>query len=189
MRVPKKERQQELLQTIEQNPFITDEALATRFRVSIQMIRLDRMELKIPELRERIKHVATERLDDVRTLTENEVIGDMIDLKLDTSAISILEILPEHAFSRNAIARGHILFAQANSLAIALIDDELALTTRANVQFTRSVHVGERVVAKAFVSSHRQDGRSDITVESYVGEECVFIGEFTVYRSSKEESK
>jgi len=187
MRVPKKERQQELLQTIEQNPFITDEALATRFRVSIQTIRLDRMELKIPELRERIKHVATERLDDVRTLTENEVIGDMIDLKLDTSAISILEILPEHAFSRNAIARGHILFAQANSL--ALIDDELALTTRANVQFTRSVHVGERVVAKAFVSSHRQDGRSDITVESYVGEECVFIGEFTVYRSSKEESK
>lgn len=59
MRVPKKERQQELLQTIEQNPFITDEALATRFRVSIQTIRLDRMELKIPELRERIKHVAT----------------------------------------------------------------------------------------------------------------------------------
>jgi len=187
MRVPKKDRQRELSETIEQNPFITDEALASRFGVSIQTIRLDRMELKIPELRERIKHVATERLDDVRALTASEVIGEMIDLKLDASAISILEILPEHAFSRNAIARGHILFAQANSLAIALIDDELALTTKANVQFTRSVRVGERVVAKAVVMSHRQDGRSEIVVESFVGEECVFIGEFTVYRSSKEE--
>ena len=47
-----KERQELLQQTIESNPFITDEDLAEKFQVSIQTVRLDRMELSIPELRE-----------------------------------------------------------------------------------------------------------------------------------------
>ena len=34
--------------------FITDEDLAEKFQVSIQTVRLDRMELSIPELRERL---------------------------------------------------------------------------------------------------------------------------------------
>ena len=40
-----------LQQTIETNPFITDEDLAEKFQVSIQTVRLDGMELSIPELR------------------------------------------------------------------------------------------------------------------------------------------
>ena len=32
-----------------------------------------------------------------------------------------------------------ILFAQANSLAVAVINDELALTAKANIQFKRQV--------------------------------------------------
>jgi len=59
MRRPKGERQQLLKETIRQTPFITDEELAKKFSVSIQTIRLDRVELNIPELRERIKSVAT----------------------------------------------------------------------------------------------------------------------------------
>ncbi|WP_214826971.1 transcription factor FapR [Exiguobacterium algae] len=187
MRVPKKERQRLLQETIEHNPFIKDEELSKQFSVSIQTIRLDRMELKIPEVRERIKHVASEHLDEVKSLALSEVIGDMIDLKLDDSAISVLDIEKEHVFSRNEIARGHVLFAQANSLAVALIDDELALTTKAEIRFSRQVHLGERVVAKARVEKLRRDGRTDVTVESFVGEECVFNGEFTIYRRGEEE--
>ena len=55
MKYTKKERQQLLLETLEKNPFVTDEQLASTFNVSVQTIRLDRMELSIPELRERIK--------------------------------------------------------------------------------------------------------------------------------------
>ena len=51
----KKDRQQLLSETIEKNPFITDDQLASTFNVSVQTIRLDRMELSIPEFRERIK--------------------------------------------------------------------------------------------------------------------------------------
>ncbi|MRX70558.1 transcription factor FapR [Bacillus lacus] len=186
MRKNKKERQRLLKETITGTPFITDEELAEKFQVSIQTIRLDRLELSIPELRERIKHVAEKNMEDeVKSLPLDEVIGDVIDLELDTSAISIFEVKEEHVFSRNKIARGHHLFAQANSLAVAVIDDELALTSKAYIKFTRQVKQGERVVSKAKVAEiSLENGRTVVDVNSYVGKELVFSGEFMMFRSN-----
>src|SRR5699024_9305554 len=128
MRLKKAERQDLLVEKIEETPFITDEELAKHFQVSVQTIRLDRLALSIPELRKRIKTVATNQWNEtVKSLPIDEVIGDVIDLELDKRAISILTIQEEQVFSRNKIARGHHLFAQANSLAVAVINDELAL--------------------------------------------------------------
>lgn len=93
MRRNKRERQRLLQATIEENPFITDEQLAEKFSVSIQTIRLDRLELSIPELRERIKHVAERTFaDEVKSLPIEEVIGEIIDMQLDESAISIFDV-------------------------------------------------------------------------------------------------
>ena len=181
MRKSKRDRQQLLKDKINENPFVTDEALAEAFSVSVQTIRLDRLELSIPELRERIKHVAKEQYDSVKALPIEEVIGEIIDLQLDQRAISILDIKAEHVFSRTKIARGHHLFAQANSLAVAIIDDELALTAKASVRFSRRVKEGERVVAKAKVVKHVND-RTFVEVLSYVEQELVFSGEFQMYR-------
>lgn len=185
MKRNKKERQQLLKATIEDNPFITDEELAERFTVSVQTIRLDRLELSIPELRERIKHVASRQMEtEVRSLPLEEVIGEVIDLELDESAISIFDVKEEHVFKRNQIARGHHLFAQANSLAVALINDELALTADASIHFHRQVRVGERVVAKAKVKgTEEENGRTVVEVNSFVGQELVFSGRFKMYRS------
>lgn len=67
--------------------------------MSIQTIRLDRMELSIPELRERIKYVATKQWNEtVKALPVEEVIGDIIDLELDQRAISMLDITSEFVF-------------------------------------------------------------------------------------------
>lgn len=184
MKRTKKERQALLIDTIKENPFITDEDLAKKFSVSVQTIRLDRMELSIPELRERIKNVAKKQLDEVKALSIEEVIGEIIDLQLDKSAISILDIKDEHVFSRNKIARGHHLFAQANSLAVAIINDELALTRKATIHFTRQVRAGERVIAKAKVTKHYND-MTIVEVKSYVDQELVFSGEFMMFRSKK----
>ncbi len=185
MRLKKEQRQELLQETIQQTPFITDQELAKKFDVSIQTIRLDRLELAIPELRERIKHVATNQWNEtVKTLPIEEVIGDIIDLELDKRAISILTIQGEHVFSRNNIARGHHLFAQANSLAVAVIDDELALTKDANIHFKRQVKLGEQVVAKAHVHQQHRSGMTDIHVKSFVQNELVFTGEFYMYRTS-----
>src|SRR5699024_9022548 len=123
-----------------------------KFSVSVQTIRLDRMELAIPELRKQIEYVATNRWNEtVKSLPLEEVIGEIIDLELDKRAISILDIRSEHVFSRTKIARGHHLFAQANSLAVAVINDELALTATSELKFTRQVKESERVIAKATV--------------------------------------
>jgi len=186
MKRNKQDRQARLQEKIEKMPFITDEELAKTFGVSIQTIRLDRMELSIPELRERIKSVATNQWNEtVKALPLDEVIGEVIDLDLDQKAISILDIREEHVFSRNRIARGHHLFAQANSLAVAVINDELALTAKSEIQFKRQVKQGERVVAKASVKGHDEKGRALIEVVSSVEGEMVLSGEFIMYRSNE----
>ena len=185
MKRPKKERQQLLLAMIEMNPFVTDEQLALEFNVSVQTIRLDRMELSIPELRERIKGVAAQNYSNkLKSLPIDEVIGEIIDIELDERAISIFDVKKEHVFQRNGIARGHHLFAQANSLAVAVIDDDFALTVRSSVTFVKPVHAGDRVVTKAIVTKRDEvKNRTYITVNSTVDNELVFVGEFEMYRT------
>ncbi|TSB46373.1 transcription factor FapR [Alkalicoccobacillus porphyridii] len=183
MRRKKKDRQALLKERLQQQPFMTDEELAAYFEVSIQTIRLDRMELSIPELRERIKDVAQLQLDELRSISADEVFGEIIDLQLDERAISMFEVSSEEVFSKSGIARGHYLFAQANSLAVAVINDELALTAKATIRFKRQVKTGERVIAKATVERIEKE-RTTVVVESYVDKEKVFSGEFIMYRSS-----
>ncbi|GGA16367.1 MULTISPECIES: transcription factor FapR [Psychrobacillus] len=187
MKYTKKDRQQLLLETLEKNPFITDEQLASTFNVSVQTIRLDRMELSIPELRERIKSVAAHNFgEEVKSLPLNEVIGEIIDIDLDKQAISILDITQDHVFARNGIARGHHLFAQANSLAVAVINDELALTRKSTITFVKPVKAGDRVIAKAVVlSSDTEKNSTLIEVTSKVENDTVFIGQFSMYRVTK----
>ncbi|MCM3739083.1 transcription factor FapR [Oceanobacillus luteolus] len=187
MKITKAERQQLLKGKIEEIPFVTDEQLAKEFGVSIQTIRLDRMELGIPEMRERIKSVAKDQWNEtLRTLQIDEVIGEIIDLELDQRAISILDITGDLVFSRNKIARGHHLFAQANSLAVAVINDELALTAKSEITFTRQVKEGERVIAKAIVAGKNDKGLTVVEVESFVDKEIVFTGTFQMYQSNEE---
>ncbi|MCZ8535608.1 transcription factor FapR [Paenisporosarcina quisquiliarum] len=187
MKRSKKERQQLLIDTIKNNPFITDEELASQFTVSVQTIRLDRLELSIPELRERIKHVASKSFEDeVRSLPLNEVIGEMVDIELDVRAISLFDVKTEHIFKRNRIARGHHLFAQANSLAVAVINDELALTVKSNLSFVKPVKLGDRVIAKATVTKKDSvKNRTFVEVTSTVENEVVFEGHFEMYRTNE----
>ncbi|WP_028561474.1 transcription factor FapR [Paenibacillus pinihumi] len=186
--MPKRQRQQQLSRLIEDNPFMTDRELNRLLKVSIQTIRLDRLELGIPELRERVKLMAERSYDSVRSLPLHEVIGDIIDLQLDKSGISIFEIREEHVFSRTGIARGHHVFAQANSLAVAVINDEIALTASADIRFVRSVALGEKCIAKAYVSSiSGGSSKAKVDVFTYVGEEMVFQGHFVIYRSAGDE--
>lgn len=190
MKRPKKDRQQLLLAKIEDNPFVTDDQLAAEFNVSVQTIRLDRMELAIPELRERIKGVAAKNYSNkLKSLPIDEVIGEIIDIELDERAISIFDVKNEHVFQRNGIARGHHLFAQANSLAVAVINDVFALTVRSTITFIKPVHAGDRVVTKAVVTTRNEEkNRTYIKVTSTVENELVFVGEFEMYRTKGEEN-
>ncbi|MFC7442411.1 transcription factor FapR [Laceyella putida] len=181
MRIPKKERQRQIAQAFHEDPFLTDEEMAKRCNVSIQTIRLDRVELGIPELRERIKHMAENHFDPVKSLLREEVIGEIVDLQLDHSGVSILEINSEHVFARNQIARGHILFAQANSLAVAIVNAEVALTGSAGIRFVRPVRLGEKCIAHAKVIRKQMMNSLQVDVKTKVNGEIVFQGIFDVY--------
>ncbi|WP_438317506.1 transcription factor FapR [Sporosarcina sp. FA9] len=186
MRMPKVERQRLLGDLLEENPFHTDDDLSKHFNVSVQTIRLDRLEQGIPELRERIKNVAAKTLTgEIKSIHTDEIIGDIVDLKLDVRALSIFDVTKDHVFQRNGIARGHHLFAQANSLAVAVLDDELALTVKSTIHFVKPVKAGDRVVARAEVnkedSNHK---RTKVEVVSEVDGETVFTGEFLMYRTT-----
>ncbi|TDL36967.1 transcription factor FapR [Macrococcoides bohemicum] len=182
----KKERQSELTKRLNEDPFLTDEDLSRDLNVSIQTIRLDRLEQNIPELRERIKDVAVKQRDEVRALPLDEIIGEVIDLELDKSAISILDIKDEHVFYRNKIARGHYLFAQANSLCVAVINDELALTAKSEINFKKPVKLEDRVITKATVIS-KVNKRAKIEVVSTVKQTTVFTGQFEMYYTGEDE--
>lgn len=177
---PKPVRIQKLGAFIDENPFVTDEELAKVFHVSVQTIRLDRLELGIPELRERTKMYAEKSYSQLKSLTGQEVIGDLLDLDLDKSALSLLEITEEMVFEKNRIARGHILFAQANSLAVAVVDADVALTGVAKVSFVRPVKMGEKIVAKAVIVD-KIGKRYNISVTSKSDQELVFKGKFRVF--------
>ncbi|MDB5084217.1 MAG: fatty acid biosynthesis transcriptional regulator, partial [Bacilli bacterium] len=123
-------RRTALLDLLKQDPFCTDDELAAKFEVSVQTIRLDRMVLGIPEVRERMRALAEEK-HQVIALDMAEVIGEILEMVPETSGSSLLEIGAEHVFQRTQIARGHHIFAQANSLAVAMIPFDVVLTRSA----------------------------------------------------------
>ncbi|MFW6035952.1 MAG: transcription factor FapR [Halothermotrichaceae bacterium] len=175
----KRERQKLLKENLNKNPLLTDKELADRFNVSIQTIRLDRLELGIPELRERTRSAASAYAR-LKSVNEGEVIGELLKLKLDKSAESILETTEDMALQRSKIIRGHYLFAQANSLAVATVDAKSVLTGTADLKFHQKVHIGDKIVAKAEVKT--RDGRKYIIkVNSYHGDKLVFSGDFIMF--------
>ena len=175
----RQDRRTALQELLRGDPFLTDWQLADELQVSVATIRLDRMALDIPELRERARKIAARTYSEVRALQGEEVVGELIELSLGQQGTSVLMVTDQMVFARNQIVRGHFLFAQANSLAVALVDSDIVLTKNADVRFYQTVRLGERVVAKASVTS-TQGNRYYVSVNSYVHDEIVFSGEFVV---------
>ncbi len=173
----KKARQKKLSKRLKEDPFLTDEELADVFQVSVQTIRLDRMELGIPELRERVKKLAEESYSKVKSLASGEIIGELVDLKLGESGISILEVTKDMVFEKTQVVRGYYIFAQANSLAIAVINAEVALTGVANIKYKEPVQPGDKLIAKAEVKRKRGN-KYFVWVNIYVKQREVFRGKF-----------
>lgn len=179
-KMSKTERHESLIRAIERDPFKTDQELAELFRVSIQTIRLDRMELRIPEVRKRTRELAREAYSKVKSIREVDVVGELIEINLNDNGRSVLIPEPEMAFTEGGIVRGHYIFAQANSLAVAIIDADIALTGLSHIRFVRPVYMGERMVARANIVRARNH-RFIVRVYTYVNDELVFKGKFIIF--------
>ncbi|HOJ12186.1 MAG TPA: transcription factor FapR [Clostridiales bacterium] len=180
----KKERQSILFDKIKSDPFLTDEELADFFSVSVPTIRLDRLELGIPELRERIKNVAEKNHAKVKSLGSREIVGELVEINLGVNAISVLETDESMVFEKSKIVRGHFIYSLAESLAIALIDADVALVGVANVKYKIPVYAGSKLVAKAEVK--RVKGNSFIVWVKIMQKQVeVFRGKFILVSLEK----
>ena len=78
--------------------------------------------------------VAEQNYGRIKSIEANEIIGDLIQVNPDVSAQSLMK-LQLILFCKSEIARGHVLFAQANSLCVALIHKPIVLTHESQVEF------------------------------------------------------
>ena len=155
--VYKEKRQEKIRERILHNPFLSDEQLSKIFRVSIQTIRLDRLEMGIPEMRKRVINLAQKASSKVKALNKNEIIGDLIDIELGKSGISTLHTTRDMAFDKNKLVRSHYIFSLADSLAMAIIDADVVLTGIARLRYKKPVYAGQLLVAKARIATKKSN--------------------------------
>ncbi len=178
-RLNRMERQRKLAEALRDNPLQTDEDLAQRFGVSVPTVRLDRLHLGIPELRLRSEGLARLSVVHTRTLKRQDMVGDLIDLVIGQSGRSLLRTDESMAFALSGVVQSHFIFAQADSLALAVVDGETAVTGLANAKFKHMVQAGQQIISGAEVI-RRQGHRWVVLVISRVGENTVFRGKFVV---------
>jgi len=185
----KLERQKRIKEYISKNPFISDKKLAELFIISVQTIRLDRLEMGIPEMRKRIVQVAknTSSKDKVKSLKKEEIIGELIDIELGKNGIAILKTTKDMAFGRTGIVRSHYIFSLADSLAISIIDTEVALTGIARLSYKKPVYAGQTLVAKARVARNRGN-KYLVSVHVKSDQKEVFTGKLVIF-SAKDKVK
>lgn len=172
-------RQERLQAYLKEVPFSTDEELSKKFDCSIQTIRMDRLELGIPEVRERLKAIASENYSKVRSLKDGEFVGQLISLELGVKAVSVLEVVESMVSVQSKVCRGHHIFAQANMLTMTLIDSDVVLTGTARIKYKRPVFLGEKMVATA-TWARAKSNKHLVKVVTKVGNEEVFVGKFIV---------
>lgn len=156
-RLKKKERQQQLQEKLHTTPFLTDEELAAQFGVSVPTIRLDRLELGIPELRERIRVMAShQHVDNGDEDNSSHVVGELIDITEGEQAYSMMKTTPDMV-DMSGFIDPQYLFAQANSLAKAVMGEPVALAEVGNIKHKAPVPVGTNLIAKARIAKKRGD--------------------------------
>jgi acyl-coenzyme A thioesterase PaaI-like protein len=174
----KAQRQKELVKILEGDPFYTDEELSSVFNVSIQTIRLDRMSLNIPELRERLKTIAETQGSKVKTLGKQEIIGEIIELSVGQLGISMLEITDDMIYTKTNTVRDAYVFSLTSSLAMAIVNAPKVILRSANINCITMIENKDRLIAKAEV--HKKEDRKHFVkvVVNSRNHDQVFKGDF-----------
>ena len=173
----KEARHEELILILQEQPLLTDEEIAKLLKASIATIRLDRLQLAIPEWRERVRLSIDKAKGNLRAISPTELVGELLDLNLGVSGLSLLETTEEMAFSHTKIIRSHEIYALAESLALAIIDAEVALVGVANIKYRTPALAGERLVAKGELIEDRGSAKI-VHVRVSVQQREVFRGKF-----------
>ena len=88
------------------------------------------------------------------------------------------------AFEKTHIVRGHYIYSLAETLAIAVIDAQVALVGIANIKYKIPVYSGAKLVAKAEVRESRKN-RHIVWVKIFEKNIEVFRGKFILVTIDK----
>ena len=72
----------------------TDQELAATLGVSVSTVRLDRALMGVPELRERVRCMAQQANSKLRSLSRNEIVGELLELEPDRWVLSFARTAP-----------------------------------------------------------------------------------------------
>ncbi|MGI6075995.1 MAG: transcription factor FapR [Pyramidobacter sp.] len=175
----KQKRQEKLSALLEQNPLYTDEDLARILKVSLSTIRLDRALLGVPELRERTRQMAERAVSRLRSLKQEEFIGELLGLEPNVWALSTLETTREMGFRHTNRLWDQYIYAQASTLAIAVIEADFVVVTAFRGQYREPACVGDRLVARAKVGVH-EGNKYIVSVHTTVNDREIYVGRFIV---------
>lgn len=164
---------------LEQNPLYTDEDLARLLKVSLSTIRLDRALLGVPELRERTRKMAERAVTRLRSLKLDEFVGELLGLELNKWALSTLQTTKEMAFRHTDWVGDHYIYAQASTLAIAVVEADLVIVSSFRGRYSAPATVGDRLVARAKVGVH-ENNKYIVSVHTTVGDREIYVGRFIV---------
>jgi acyl-coenzyme A thioesterase PaaI-like protein len=89
------------------------------------------------------------------------------------------------AFERTKIIRGHYIYSLAESLAIAVIDADVALVGVANIKYKTPVYSGSKLLAKAEVKKVK-DNKFIVWVNILHKQVEVFRGKFILVSLEKD---
>ena len=152
------ERNAKLLEYLKENPLATDEILAKEFCVSVNTIRLDRARLGIKEFKERLKAKAEDAMKNVTSISESELVGDMINFVPGLSAKSRLETNSVMTFDGMNVVKGEYIYSFAETIAISLIPTKAALVGVANIKYVEPIESDSVIYALAEVKRKTESG-------------------------------
>jgi len=168
------ERQDLLQEKLIKQPYLTDGELAELFGVSVPTIRLDRMTLGIPELRERLKSLAeSEQVDSAKD--DGQI--TLVDIEKGVRGISIMDTTSQMCFDDTDIVKGSCIYSMAESLALDVLGKKVAIAQVGNIKYKMPVVKNTRLVARGEVREQRRDS-CILWVKIYNKESEVYRGKF-----------
>ena len=175
----KQRRQKQLMSLLDSDPLLSDSELARELEVSVATIRLDRGLLNVPELRERTRLMAEKASSRLTSMKQEEVLGEIIELEPNRLALSVFPTSREYAFRHTDLIADHYIYAQAATLAIAVVGEELVIVGSARARFKHSARVGDRLLACAKVGTHK-GSKYVVSVHTRIGNREIFVARFVV---------
>jgi hypothetical protein len=166
-----------LAKLIDKNPMVTDEELASLLGASVSTVRLDRALMGVPELRERIRRMAQEAGSKLRSLSRSDIVGDLLELEPNKWALSVLRTTREMALRATDFLGDHYIYAQASSIAVAVIEAAAVVVGSVRGEYRGRASVGDVLIARAKVGVNK-DNRYIVSVRTRVEDREIFVGRF-----------